>query len=180
MDFYWDNVFLAILMLRLLKVASMVVALEPFLTADGLQSKAWLITAAVLFSVSLLALSLVGIVPNDGFFAVSLLAMADPFSMVSLSFLFFPRGRVITSLLLSVIMVQLKLVSYNWNLFMSSGIFVPWDVMTKVRYFWFKLIIWGLFRGWTWSGDLPKTLIYLNFDPMGVSKAQKLKMKHKK
>ena len=27
---------------------------------------------------------------------------------------------------------------------------------------------------------MPKALIYLNFDPKGVSRAQKLKMKHKK
>ena len=59
--------------------------------------------------------------------------------------------------------------------------FRSWGVMTKVRYFFnFKLIIWGLYRGWTWSGDLPKTLIYLNFDPMGFSRARKFKKKHKK
>ena len=89
MDFYWDNVFFAILrLLRLLKVASMVVALEPFLTA---QSKAWLITAAaVLFSVSFLALSLVGVVPNDGFFAVGILPLAYAFAMVTFGFLFLP------------------------------------------------------------------------------------------
>ena len=35
-------------------------------------------------------------------------------------------------------------------------------------------MIWWLYRGWAWSGDLPKTFIYLNFDTMGM------KMKHKK
>ena len=34
---------------------------------------------------------------------------------------------------------------------------------------WFE-VSWG----WTWSGDLPKALIYTNLDPMGVSKGQKI------
>ena len=34
-------------------------------------------------------------------------------------------------------------------------------------------------RGWTWSGELPKILIYPNFDPMGISRVQKFKMKIK-
>jgi len=39
-------------------------------------------------------------------------------------------------------------------------------------------------RGWTWSGpwsgDLLKAFIYSNFDPMGVSRNQKLKMRLRK
>ena len=31
-------------------------------------------------------------------------------------------------------------------------------------------------RGSTWSGDFPKTMIYPTFDPMGISRARKLKM----
>ena len=51
--------------------------------------------------------------------------------------------------------------------------FRPWR---KYVIFWrLELILRG---GWTWSGDFPKILIYLNFDPMGCSRAQKLKIKH--
>ena len=36
------------------------------------------------------------------------------------------------------------------------------------------------FRVWTWSGDLPKTIIYPNFDSMDVSRAWKLKINNLK
>ena len=57
--------------------------------------------------------------------------------------------------------------------------FCPWDTMTKVRYF-LMVQIYNLrtLEVEYGSRDLPKTLIYMNFDPMGVSRAQKLKIKH--
>ena len=51
------------------------------------------------------------------------------------------------------------------------------DKITKVQYFWSWFMILGLLRlyiAWTWSGDFPKTLIYLSCDPMSVSKCPKI------
>ena len=36
------------------------------------------------------------------------------------------------------------------------------------------------FRGWTWSVDLPKTIIYPNFDSIDISRARKLKINNLK
>ena len=57
--------------------------------------------------------------------------------------------------------------------------FRPWDVMTKVRYF--LMAQFHKLRILEVDNDLEtytKTLIYLNFDPMGVSRGQKWKIKH--
>ena len=58
--------------------------------------------------------------------------------------------------------------------------FCPWDVMTKVRYF-LMVQIYN-FRTLEVEHDLETCqrpwYMYLNFDLMGVSRAQKLKVKH--